>query len=400
MKYNLEAPVSSNWIAPVIIIGFVILATIVSGTMYRLKIRKRNHYQNVSMIISDFEKESFKKQIDRHDFTLLEQIGSGNFGTVHTGKLNGEFENILASQIAVKTVSGFATEKEISDFLNEIKIMGQLKPNLNTVNMIASCTSELEKQNKLWLLIEYCAHGDLKAYLSKHRESLSTDDSNSTINNRLLVLWPYDIAKGMQFLAKNQIMHGDLAARNILICDDPLACNHPLAKVSDFGLSKKFYDNIKYKKETRLEIPWKWMALEYFRDDFFTLTSDVWSFAVVVWEILSLGRSPYGLQGYDEVLEQLENGYRLPCPREAIEISTWQAEDFYKRISNACFESDPLRRADFSQVVSIIHTEMTGEELIRYNEMQKNIMIRLIQTIMYTLNLKETNEVVLIVSGG
>ena len=180
----------------------------------------------------------------------------------------------------------------------------------------------------------------------------------------------YVCAKGMQFLAKNQIMHCDLAARNILICYDPLGCNYPLAKVSDFGLSKKFYDNIKYTKETRLEIPWKWMALEYFRDDFFTLTSDVWSFAVVVWEILSLGRSPYGLQGYDEVLEQLENDYRLPCPTEAKEISTWQAEGFYKKISNVCFKSDPLKRADFSQVVSIIHSEMTEEELIRYDEMQ------------------------------
>ena len=370
MQYNLEEPVSSNWVVPVIIIGLVLVATIVSGTMYRLKIRKRHYYRNVSVIISDFEKESSKRQIERHDFTLLEQIGSGNFGTVHTGKLNGECENMLASQIAVKTVSGFATEKEISDFLNEIKIMGQLKPNLNTVNMIASCTSELERQNKLWLLIEYCAHGDLKAFLSKHRESLSTDDPNNAINNRLLILWPYDIAKGMQFLAKNQIMHGDLAARNILICDDPLGCNYPLAKVSDFGLSKKFYDNIKYTKETRLEIPWKWMALEYFRDDFFTLTSDVWSFAVVVWEILSLGRSPYGLQGYDEVLEQLENGIRLPCPREAIEISTWEAEGFYKKISSVCFESDPLKRADFSQVVSITQNEMTEQELMRYNEMQ------------------------------
>ena len=109
MQYDLEEPVSSNWVVPVIIIGFVLVATIVSGTMYRLKIRKRHYYQNVSIIISDFEKESSKRQIERHDFTLLEQIGSGNFGTVHTGKLNGEFENILASPIAVKSISGFAT---------------------------------------------------------------------------------------------------------------------------------------------------------------------------------------------------------------------------------------------------------------------------------------------------
>ena len=106
---------------------------------------KKTHFeQNVSMILSNFKEESSKKQMVRNDFTLLEQIGSGNFGSVHTGKLNGEFEKILDSQIAVKTISGFATEKDISDFLNEIKIMGQLNPNLNIVNMIGSCTSELE----------------------------------------------------------------------------------------------------------------------------------------------------------------------------------------------------------------------------------------------------------------
>ena len=166
-------------------------------------------------------------------------------------------------------------------------------------------------------------------------------------------------------------MHGDLAARNVLIGYDPLGCNYPLAKVSDFGLSKKFYDNIKYTKEIRLEIPWKWMALEYFRDDFFTLTSDVWSFAVVVWEIFSLGHSPYGPQGYEEVMELLENGYRLPCPREATEISAWSADKLYRKISNVCFESDPLRRADFTKVVSIIEKELTKEELMKYNNMQK-----------------------------
>ena len=101
------------------------------------------------------------------------------------------------------------------------------------------------------------------------------DTENEIINSRCLILWAFDIANGMQYLAKNQVMHGDLAARNVLIATDPLNLGYPLAKVADFGLSKRFYGNIKYTKETRVEVPWKWMALEFLREEFFTLTSEV-----------------------------------------------------------------------------------------------------------------------------
>ena len=175
----------------------------------------------------------------------------------------------------------------------------------------------------------------------------------------------------MQYLAKNQIMHGDLAARNVLIDEDPLKSGYPLAKVADFGLSKKFYDNLKYKKKAREFVPWKWMALEYLTSDYFTLTSDVWSFAVVVWEILSFGRNPYGPQDYNEVLEQLENGYRLPCPRDIDEISTWSPEGLYNKISAICFVSDPLERAHFSKVVKLIEKELSQEEIMRYTQMSE-----------------------------
>ena len=114
------------------------------------------------------------------------------------------------------------------------------------------------------------------------------------------------------------------------------------------------------------------MALEYLRDDYFTITSDVWSFGVVVWEIMSLGRSPYGPQGYEEVLEQLENSsYRLPCPPEASKISTWPAVEFYKEISDACFVDNPLSRAHFSDVVSMIQKYLSAVESARCESMQK-----------------------------
>ena len=110
-------------------------------------------------------------------------------------------------------------------------------------------------------------------------------------------------------------MHGDLAARNVLISDNPIKSCRLIAKIADFGLSKDFKQlyRVKYEKENRVMIPWKWMAIEYLKDDYFTLTSDVWSFGVVVWEILSLGQDPYKGQKCLKTVEKINNGYRLPC---------------------------------------------------------------------------------------
>ena len=144
----------------------------------------------------------------------------------------------------------------------------------------------------------------------------------------------------------------------------------PFAKVADFGLSKRFYDNVTYKKQSRMFVPWKWMAFEYLTSDIFTLTSDVWSFGVLFWELLSFGRSPYGHQSYSEVLQLLENGYCLECPQEVKRVRSWSPQYLYKNISNACFERDCLKRAPFSKIVEIIQEEILSDELILYQKMK------------------------------
>ena len=89
----------------------------------------------------------------------------------------------------------------------------------------------------------------------------------------------------------------------------------------NFGLAKNFYTNEKYEKISRVLVPWRWMAIEYLKDDFFTLKSDVWSYGVTLWEILSFGRTPYGRQEYEEVLRKLESGYQLFFPEDCKGIS-------------------------------------------------------------------------------
>ena len=175
----------------------------------------------------------------------------------------------------------------------------------------------------------------------------------------------------MSYLAEKKIMHGDLAARNILMSEDPLKRKCPLAKVADFGLAKKFYSNEKYRKASRMCVPWKWMAIEYLKDDYFTLKSDVWSFAVLIWEILSFGREPYGHQDYDQILTNLEQGYRLPFPESSKNCLSFDHKNMYKALSDVCFKENLDNRANFPDVVNIIENYLTSEDKIRYSEMKE-----------------------------
>ena len=174
----------------------------------------------------------------------------------------------------------------------------------------------------------------------------------------------------MQYLEESKIMHGDLAARNILLAEDPSHKENLLAKVADFGLAKQFYENMNvYEKTNRLLVPWKWMALEYLQDDYFTLKSDVWSYGVLLWEIMAFGRQPYGHKEYDEVLDQLQSGYRLPFPNRVKDGLSWSPKSFYAEISNVCFIGEPTSRNSFSDVAHLIRNYLSGEENSQYREL-------------------------------
>ena len=157
-------------------------------------------------------------------------------------------------------------------------------------------------------------------------------------------------------------MHGDLAARNILIGGmegDPN--DNYVAKISDFGLSKNFYDNYRYKKTNREEVPWKWMAFEYLNDGQFSMKSDVWSYGVVIWEILSLGQEPYAGKNFENIKKEFKAGFRLSCPQELRQLS-W-LEEFYSKVTTKCWETEPKYRYNFTDLVRILEKYLTPSEL-------------------------------------
>ena len=310
-----------------------------------------------------------EREIPRTSFEIGDQIGSGNFGSVHKGKIKQLSSTRTKPEVAIKEISGHVGDQDIENFLYEIKIMGCVDPHLNLVSMVGSCTSELERSREVWLVLEFCDHGELKSFLINNMNKIKLGGASDDLNSRCLVRWSYDIAKGMQYLADSQIMHGDLAARNVLLDSDPLQSGYSVAKVADFGLSKKMYGDKNYEKENRTIIPWKWMAPELLMHDYLTLRSDVWSFGVLVWEMFSFGRAPYGQMGFEELMDKLENGYRLPCPPDLSCISTWSPSELYFCLSNACFKEEPEDRASFSDVVQILEKELTPTEKNLYQAM-------------------------------
>ena len=307
-----------------------------------------------------------KREIEKSSFELTTMMGSGCFGTVYKGTLYGLYGKDTKTVVAIKSLTDTTELSKIENFLDEIKIMSILDPHLNLVNMIGSCTSDYIVNGSLWLILQFCNHGDLKKFLIQNRNKILQNSSSENnfmfINTRCLLLWIYGIAQGMKFLSHNRIMHGDLAARNILLCEDPFETQYLVPKIADFGLSKKFNDLERYDKIARPHVPWKWMAIEFLKNNFFTLNSDVWSFAVVVWEVLSLGKDPYLYQDVFTVIDNLEQGYRLPLPEECRAIDSWSPQTLYTNLINGCFVADPLKRASFSEVVSIIEKQLTEEE--------------------------------------
>ena len=175
----------------------------------------------------------------------------------------------------------------------------------------------------------------------------------------------------MEYLSKRRVMHGDLAARNILLCHLGDHDKNIVAKVADFGLSKKLTQKNYYRKVERNYVPWKWMAFEYLEDNVFKIKSDVWSYAVVIWEMFSLGEQPYGRKDYDDVLDDLRNGDYLECPSLTEKISDWSAKQFYADISKMCFVIEEKDRSSFEEIVIFLNSILNEAELKAYEKMSK-----------------------------
>lgn len=135
-------------------------------------------------------------------------------------------------------------------------------------------------------------------------------------------------------------MHGDLAARNILLCENNIV------KICDFGLAKTMYKDDNYKKKGDGPLPIKWMAIESIRDRIFSTQSDIWSFGIVLWELFTLSETPYPSMEAEKLYQKLIEGYRMEQPEYAI-------REIYE-IMSQCWKAKPTLRPSFTDLVESI----------------------------------------------
>ncbi|KAG7484031.1 hypothetical protein MATL_G00044920 [Megalops atlanticus] len=269
----------------------------------------------------------FAKEIDVSFVKIEEVIGAGEFGEVCRGRLRipGKKENY----VAIKTLKGGYTEKQRRDFLSEASIMGQFQhPNIIHLEGIitASCP--------VMILTEYMENGALDSFLRLN------DGQFTPIQ---LVGMLRGIASGMKYLSEMSYVHRDLAARNILV-NSNLVC-----KVSDFGLSRFLQENSAdptYTSSLGGKIPIRWTAPEAIAFRKFTSASDAWSYGIVMWEVMSFGERPYWDMSNQDVINAIEQDYRLPPPPDCPTL--------LHQLMLDCWQKERAARPRFAAIVSAL----------------------------------------------
>ncbi|XP_018579561.1 ALK tyrosine kinase receptor isoform X2 [Anoplophora glabripennis] len=243
------------------------------------------------------------KDIPREQLRLVKALGQGAFGEVYQGFYRQRPCDTVEMPVAVKTLPEMSTSQAEMDFLMEALIMSKFN-HPNIVHFIGVCFDKHPR----FIVLELLAGGDLKNFL---RESRPKPERASPLTMKDLVLIAVDVAKGCKYLEDNRFIHRDIAARNCLLTTKgPGRC----VKIADFGMSRDVYRSDYYRKGGKAMLPIKWMPPEAFLDGLFTSKTDVWSFGVLLWEIMSMGYMPYTGCANREVMQLVTSGGRLDPP--------------------------------------------------------------------------------------
>lgn len=315
------------------------------ATLYNPRARRALSNRYEPDFLSSLSEHS-KWEFPRHHLRFIGILGEGCFGQVwkcEAMNITGSDEPVI---VAVKTLKENATEKEKKELLSELGVMKLINPHPNVVTLLGSCTD----RDPLFVIMEFVPFGKLQTYLRESRVERSYGNlhgSSKHLTSRDLTSFAYQVAKGMEYLSSKGIIHRDLAARNVLVGENKTC------KVADFGFARDVITNHVYERKSEGRLPIRWMAPESLYDNIFTVKTDVWSFGIVMWEIVTLGSTPYPGLAAAEVMRRVRDGYRLEkpehCKREMYNIMYY------------CWDPDPNERPSFSELTCLLDKLLVSE---------------------------------------
>ncbi|XP_026277610.2 discoidin domain-containing receptor 2-like isoform X2 [Frankliniella occidentalis] len=302
----------------------------------------------------------------RHRLRMLARLGEGAFGTLYVAEAEGIPDygggNSMDTRlVAVKFLNQGASEKEKLDFQRDVRLLSALEdPNLARV--LGLCT----RGEPLCVALEYLPHGDLHRYLSSRSPDMYADPralkagaegGPTTLGFGTLMYMATQVASGMKYLESLNFVHRDLAARNCLVGDDYLV------KISDFGTDNDVFAADYYRPEGNLSLPVRWMAAESLFLGKYSTKSDVWAFAVTLWEMLHYCRvAPYPELSSPQVVANLANlhqgdpGLFSPLPMPPLPPA---ARDVYSLMCE-CWRPQESERPSFREIHLFLQRKNLG----------------------------------------
>ncbi|KAL7669087.1 hypothetical protein ACOME3_009756 [Neoechinorhynchus agilis] len=294
-------------------------------------------------------------------------IGEGAFGLVFFAELEGIQKG--TKTVALKTLRDQATEYEVRNFIEEMRIMTSVGEHPNVIKFIGFSIYN----GRPMAVVEYAKYGNLRDFLRGRRpidyfvnaiDDGATDDggycctddtgkcNNSSLQHdgiavatsvspRVLVEFCIHVARGMQYLHQQKCIHRDLAARNVLL-NEKRQC-----KIADFGLAKDISQAYYYKKQSDGRLPVKWMSPESLFDRRASYKSDVWSYGVLVWEIMTYGGTPYPSVPVEKLFDYIKEGNRMSMP-------VYCPIDIYQLMLE-CWRFRPSQRPDFDHLLTTLN---------------------------------------------
>ncbi|XP_039222771.1 tyrosine-protein kinase Blk-like isoform X1 [Crotalus tigris] len=272
-------------------------------------------------------------EIPRDAIKLIKKLGAGQFGEVWMGYYKNNVK------VAVKMLKEGSMAPDA--FLAEANLMKRLQHN-KLVRLYAVVT-----QQPIYIVTEYMANGSLLDFLDTNQ--------GKKLSLSKLIDFSAQIAEGMAYIERMNFIHRDLRAANILVSES-LCC-----KVADFGLARLIENE--YLAQAGAKFPIKWTAPEAINYGLFTIKSDVWSFGILLTEIITYGQTPYPAMMNHDVIRHLEQGYRIPCPELC-------PSNLYA-IMLKCWKDNPEERPTFEYLQSTLEDFYITTEKHYESEPQK-----------------------------